>query len=113
MTPTPFKKPSVRKPLCLFTTTLDAKKKTATRQVGSTKSNCKAIKYRTKPWALKKNRIGNSEINDQIKKSLYNLIMHHPQVVQSPILNNFLKVKIDGYTEFQLVPIFLLQVSAQ
>ena len=54
-----------------------------------------------------------SKINDNIKKSLYNWIMHHPQVVQSPILNNFLKVKIDGHAKFQLVPTFLLQVSAQ
>ena len=30
--------------------------------------------------------------------------------MQSPIANNFLKVKIDGYTEPQLVPKFLLQV---
>ena len=39
--------------------------------------------------------------------------MHHPQVVQSPIANDFLKVKIDGYTEPQLVPKTLLQVSVR
>ena len=37
--------------------------------------------------------------------------MHHPQVVQSPIANDYLKVKIDGYNETQLVPKLLLQVS--
>ena len=37
--------------------------------------------------------------------------MHHPQVVQSPIVNDCLKVKIDGYTETQIVPKFLYQVS--
>ena len=37
--------------------------------------------------------------------------MHHPQVVQSPIVNDFLKVKIDGHTEPQLVPKLLLKVS--
>ena len=37
--------------------------------------------------------------------------MYHPQVVQSPIVNDGLKVKIDGHTEPQLVPKFLLQVS--
>ena len=37
--------------------------------------------------------------------------MHHPQVVQSPIANDCLKVKIDGYTEPQLVPKLLFQVS--
>ena len=39
--------------------------------------------------------------------------MHHPQVVQSPISNDCLKVKIDGYTEPQLVPKTLLYVSVR
>ena len=39
--------------------------------------------------------------------------MHHPQVVQSPIVNDCLKVNIDGYTEPQLVPRFSLQVSVR
>ena len=39
--------------------------------------------------------------------------MHHPQVIQSPIVNDFLKVKIDGHTEPQLVPKLLLQVSVR
>ena len=30
--------------------------------------------------------------------------MHHPQVVQSPIINDILKVKNDGHTELKLVP---------
>ena len=37
--------------------------------------------------------------------------MHHPQVVQSPIVNDCLKVNIDGYIEPQLVPKTLLHVS--
>ena len=37
--------------------------------------------------------------------------MNHPQVVQSPIVNYCLKVKLDGHTEPQLVPKLLLQVS--
>ena len=37
--------------------------------------------------------------------------MHHPQVVQSPIVNDCLKVIIDGPTRPQLVPNLLLQVS--
>ena len=36
--------------------------------------------------------------------------MHYSKVVQSPIVNDFLKVKIDGNTELQLVPELLLQV---
>ena len=56
MTPTPVKKPSARKSLCLFTNILYAKKKTATRQFGAAKSNNKAIKYGTTPWELKQKR---------------------------------------------------------
>ena len=37
--------------------------------------------------------------------------MYHTQVVQSPIFNYCLKMKIDGHTEPQLVPKHLLQVS--
>ena len=39
--------------------------------------------------------------------------MHHPQVVQSPIVNDCLKLNIDGHTEPQLVPKLLLQVSVR
>ena len=99
MTPTPVNKPSARKSLCLFTTILDVKKKTATRRFGSAKFKRKAIKSGATPWALKPNRKENSKINDQIKKSLYNWIICHPQVVQSPIFNYCLKVNIDGKTE--------------
>ena len=37
--------------------------------------------------------------------------MHHPQVVQSQIVNDCLKVKIDCHTEPQLDPKLLLQVT--
>ena len=39
--------------------------------------------------------------------------MHHPQVLQSPISNDCLKVKIDGYTEPQIVPGLLFKVSVR
>ena len=39
--------------------------------------------------------------------------MHHPQVAQSPIFNDCLKVKMDGHTEPQMIPKFLLQVSVR
>ena len=55
MTSTSVKKPSARKPLCIFTNILDVKNKTATRRVWAAKYKCKAIKYETIPWALKKN----------------------------------------------------------
>ena len=37
--------------------------------------------------------------------------MHHPKVVQSQIVNDYLKVKFYGHTEPQLVPKLLLQMS--
>ena len=82
MTSTPFKKPSARKSLWLFTNILDVKKKTATRQVGAAKSKRKAVKCGNIPWVFKQTRKGHSKINDQINKSLYYWIMHHPQAVQ-------------------------------
>ena len=109
MISTPVKKPSARKSLCLFTNILDARKKTATCQFGYAKSKCKAIKYGTTPWALNTEQKVNSKINDQIKNYVYTLIIHHSQVVQSPIFNDCLKVNIDGHTEPQLVPKLLLR----
>ena len=44
------------------------------------------------------------KIDEQINKSLYKWIMHHPQVLQSPIVNDRLKVKIEGHNGPQLVP---------
>ena len=52
------------------------------------------------------------KIDEQIKKSLYNWDMHHPQVVQSLIINDCMKVKNYGHTEPKLVPKLLLQVFA-
>ena len=85
MTPTPVKKPSARKSLCLFTKILYVRNKTAVRQVGAAKSKRKAIKSGNIPWVLKQKQKGNSKINYHIKKSLYNWIINHPQFVQSPI----------------------------
>ena len=39
--------------------------------------------------------------------------MHHPQVVLSPIINYFLKVRINSHTESQLVPNLLFQGSVR
>ena len=59
---------------------------------------------------MNKKQKGQSKICKEISKSLYNWIIHHPQVVQSPILNYCLKVKTDGYIEPQLVPKLVLKV---
>ena len=39
--------------------------------------------------------------------------MHYPQVLQSPIFNDCLKLNIDDTTEMQLITKLLLQVSVQ
>ena len=52
-------------------------------------------------------------MNQQARKYLYNWILQHPQVVQYPIENYCIKLFIGGKVETQLVPIFLLQVSAR
>ena len=44
---------------------------------------------------------------------MYSWITSHPQVVQSPISNDCLKVMLDDQTEPQLVPKHLLQVSVR
>ena len=56
---------------------------------------------------------GHSKINDQIKRNLYAWITRHPQVVKSPISNDYLKVMFDDQTEPQLVPKLLIQVSVR
>ena len=62
---------------------------------------------------MKQKQKGHSKISEEIKKSLYNWIIHNPQVVQSPIANGCIKVKTDGYTGPQLVPKLLLHVSVR
>ena len=64
-------------------------------------------------WTKKTTRKRHSKINDQIKRNLYAWITCHPQVVQSPISNDCLKVMFGNQTEPQLVPKLLLQVSVR
>ena len=61
----------------------------------------------------KTKRKGHSKINDKIKHNLYTWITRHPQVVQSPIYNDCLKVVLYDQTESQLVTKLLLQVSVR
>ena len=105
-----FKKCSASKSLRLFTKLLDVKK-SAVRQVGAVKSKLKAIISGSMLWSIIKNMKVHTKINAQVNKSLYNWILQHPQVVQSPIANDCLKVSIDGQSEPQFVPEWLLQVS--
>ena len=101
-----FKKWSAIKSLRLFTGVLDVKKKTYVRRVGAAKSKYKAIRAGSIFWSSIPKRKGYTKINEQVKKYLYNWIIQHPQVVKSPIANNFLKESIDGHSEPQLVSNF-------
>ena len=60
-------------------------------------------------WSIITYKKGHTRTN----KYIYNCILQHPQVVQSPISNNPLKVSIDGHSEPKLVSKLLLQVSVQ
>ena len=63
-------------------------------------------------WTKKKTKRA-FKTNDQIKRNMYTWITRHPQVVQSPISNDCLKVILYDQTEPQLVPKWLLQVSVR
>ena len=91
---------------------MDVKPKTAKRRYVDAKSRRKAMKVGNSLWTKKK-RKGHSKINEQIKSNLYTWITRHPEVVQSPISNDCLKVMLDGQTEPQLFPKLLLQVSVR
>ena len=111
MTSTLVKKPSSRKSLFSFTNILDVKPKTEKCRIVATKSKYRAMKVGTSQWTKKKKRKGNSIINEYIKHNMYEWITRHPQVVQSPISNDCLKVMFDDQTEPQLAPKLLLWVS--
>ena len=65
------------------------------------------------PWEFKPKRKVNPRINDHINKSLYNWIINHPKVFQSPTVNDCMKVNIDGHIRPKSVPKLLLQVSSR
>ena len=113
MPSTPFKKPSARKSLCLFTNILDVQPKTSKRRFVAAESRRKAMKVGNSLCKIKPKRKGHSKINEQIKHNLYTWIRSHPQVVQSPVSNACLKVLLDDQTEPQLFPKLLLKVSVR
>ena len=47
-------------------------------------------------WSSITKSKGHKKTNEQVNKYIYNWILHHPQVVQSTIYNDQLKVSIDG-----------------
>ena len=103
-------KSSAIKPLLSFSEVFDVKQKTAVQRLGAAKSKRKYIRTGCMLWSSITKRQGHKKINTQVKKSLYNWIIQHPQVVQSPMAKNCPKVSIDGHYEKQMVPKLLLQV---
>ena len=61
-------------------------------------------------WYSITKRKGHTKNNERVN-NIYSWIFQYPQVVQSPIKNDYLKLYIDGNTETQVVPKLLLQVS--
>ena len=92
---------------------MDVQPKTEKRPFVAAKSKRKSVKVCNSLWTKKTKRKGHSKINEQIKRNIYTLITRHPQVVQSPISNDCLKVVLYDQTEPQLVPKNLLQVSVR
>ena len=62
-------------------------------------------------WSIIQKSKLHTKINEWVKKYIYNYILQHPEVVQSPIANDCAKFSIDGHSEPQLVSKFLLKVS--
>ena len=62
---------------------------------------------------MDKTKKGHSKINEQIKLNLYTWITRHPQVFQSTIFDDCLKVLLDDHTEPQLFSKLLPQVSVR
>ena len=82
MTSSPFKKPSARKSLYLFTKILDVKPTTPKCRFVAAKYRRKAMKVCNRLWTKKPKWKGHSKINDQIKRNLYTWITRHPQFFQ-------------------------------
>ena len=113
MTSLTVKKPSDKKPLCLSINILDVKPKTEKRRFVAAKSKHRAMKVGNSLWTKKIKRKGHSRIIEKIEHNLYAWITRHPQVFQSSISNDCLKVVLDDHTEPQLVPKLLLQMSVR
>ena len=75
---------------------MDVKKKTDALKLGVTKTKCKGIRKETYLCYIILKRKGYTIINAIVQQSLYDWIINHRKVVQSPILNDIIKVFIDG-----------------
>ena len=91
---------------------MDFKPKSAVRSLCDSNLKRRAIIVVSMLWSIISKQCGHTTINECIKRDIYNWILQHPQVIQSPIANDCLKLYIDGQAEPQLVPKLLLHVSA-
>ena len=69
------------KPLHKFLETLYVKHNTAVHRLGESKAKRKETKTDKMLWSNIANHCGYTKINQKFRKSLYNWILHHPQVV--------------------------------
>ena len=105
------KKPSTSKSLNQYIEALYAKPRTALRQLCVAKSKRKTIISGSMLWSSVPKQCSHTIINECLKKCRY--ILHHAQVVQSPIANEYLKLSLDEQAVPHLLKKLLLQVSVK
>ena len=99
MTPNQYesmKNPSAQKSLRQFSETLDVKHKTGVGRLGKARANLKAIITSNVLWSNISKRSGHAKMNRNVRKALYNWIIHHTQVVQYTTANYCIYLSTDG-----------------
>ena len=75
---------------------LDVKHNTAIFRLGAAKEKHRFIRTGNVLWSNISKCSGHKKINQKVVEALYNWILHHPQVMQSTIVNYCLYVSIDA-----------------
>ena len=109
----PTKNPSARKSLRQYSEALYVKHKNGICGLCSAKENLKAIITGNTLWSNISKRRGHKKTNQKVKEDLYNWILRHPRVVQSPIVNDCIYESIYCNSKKQLMPKLSLQVSVR
>ena len=92
----PVKQPNTSKSICQLSEILNVKPKTYVRRLCAPKSKRKETRSESMVWYSITNRLGHTKVNKRVNKALYNWILQLPQVVQSPIDNDYVRLSIDG-----------------
>ena len=100
------KRPSAIKALRKFSEAFDVKTKTSVHRLGDSKSERNTIRVGNMMCYNIPERSGHENTNDRVEKALYNWITKYPKVVQSPIINDPLKVSIEGNAGTYFFPKF-------